>query len=81
MAVCLKLQIHLPGLVQLPKKFKIIRRRKEREYLDESKNSVTFNEDIVNDNPINLAPECEILPKKRGRKPKHVAIDNNCVNF
>ena len=63
MAVCLKLKIHLPGLVQLPKKFKIIRRRKEREYLDESKNGVSFNEDIVNDNPINLAPECEILPK------------------
>jgi hypothetical protein len=36
-AACLKLQTQLPGLVQLPKQFKIIRRHKRRQYLNDSR--------------------------------------------
>ena len=49
-AACLKLQTQLPGLVQLPKQFIIIRRHKRRQYLNDSR---------VEDGNILNEVECE----------------------
>ena len=46
-SACLKQEVHSPGLVQLPKKFKIIRRHKRRQYLNDSREEVV--DDILND--------------------------------
>jgi hypothetical protein len=85
-AACLKQQVHLPGLVQLPKKFKIIRRNKRRQYLNDSREEVV--DDILNDVECDKHPEVDNptlqqspiethdpkdqppKQKKRGRKPK-----------
>ncbi len=36
-AACIQTQSNLPGLVQLPKKFKIVRRKKTSRYIDDSR--------------------------------------------
>jgi hypothetical protein len=74
----------LPGLVQLPKKFQIVRRKKTRRYIDDSRVedqiSAVDNQLIE---PISLEtvepvvhvavpiaePITQLAPKKRGRKP------------
>ena len=36
-AACIQTKSNLPGLVQLPKNFKIVRRKKTRRYIDDSR--------------------------------------------
>jgi hypothetical protein len=60
-AACLKQKINLPGLVQLPKKFMTIRRKRLRNYVDESReNSIREDEDIINTNE-----EDQVLQEQR----------------
>jgi len=42
-AACLMNQVNLPGLVQLPKLFKVIRRKKIRQYRDDSRSEEQMN--------------------------------------
>ena len=42
-AACLMNQVNLPGLVQLPKLFKVMRRKKIRQYRDDSRNEEQMN--------------------------------------
>ena len=83
-AACILTQSSLPGLVQMPKKFRIIRRKKNRQYRDDSRDEdQMMTEDVRSDEPIALSvavdepiivAEAEAIvqtePKKRGRKPK-----------
>ena len=84
-AACMQQEISLPGLVQLPAKFKIIRRKKNREYRDDSRDQeqldIIAEEVVVTSDPLTVQTlqtqiETEIqhqVPKKRGRKPKQGA--------
>ena len=79
-AACLKIKVFLPGLVQLPKKFQIIRRRKNRQYRDDSRNSDNIDADliaiaeIIENHAVIVEAEPQVV-KKRGRKPK-ATVDN-----
>ena len=87
----LKLKIYLPGLVQLPKKFMVIRRKKHRNYVDESRENSSLEVDgdgVEDDTRGDTVQEDQQLqppvqPKKRGRKPKNaneiVAEDNEPI--
>jgi hypothetical protein len=48
-AACIQTRSNLPGLVQLPKKFKIVRRKKNRRYIDDSRDEEQM---LVVDNQI-----------------------------
>ena len=50
LAACRMNQVYLPGLVQLPKLFKVIRRKKIRQYRDDSLNEEQMN--AVEEQPI-----------------------------
>ena len=76
-AACMQNNIGLPGMVQLPKRFLVVRRRNKRNYINESINdgvetteitpttTPTDEETLVESVEPTVPPE----PKKRGRKP------------
>jgi hypothetical protein len=79
-AACLVTQTYLSGLVQLPKLFKVIRKRKIQRYRDDSR----VCEEIVQEVEPIVEPVAESItepiaeqiaeinvPKNRGRKPKN----------
>jgi uncharacterized Zn finger protein len=82
-AACLKLKIYLPGLVQLPKKFMVIRRKKHRNYVDDSRENSALEVDGVEDDTTDQQLQPPVQPKKRGRKPKNaneiLAEDNEPI--
>ena len=81
--------IGLPGMVQLPKRFQVVRRRNKRNYINESINdgvetteiatttTTTLTDEVVEPLVERLEPLVEptVPPeqKKRGRKPKQPA--------
>jgi hypothetical protein len=82
-AACLQNKISLPGLEQLPKKFKLLRRKKRNNYINES----VEEEDLVQAHEQPLVSEIQEQPTievavqepikpKRGREPKTVTNTN-----
>jgi uncharacterized Zn finger protein len=80
-AACIQTRSNLPGLVQLPKKFKIVRRKKTRRYIDDTRDEeqmLAVDNQIIE--PISLEsavpvvhvavpfsePITQIAPKKKG---------------
>jgi hypothetical protein len=63
----LKLQTQLPGLVQLPKQFKITRRHKRRQYLNDSREE---DGNILNE------VECENGLESENSPSEHVPNEN-----
>ena len=82
-AACLHKNVSLPGLVQLSKKFKIVRRRRMRQYLEVSdvdSAGVEISEQVqveqeshpYEEEALNVA--IQPMKTKRGRKPKSTVV-------
>ena len=81
-AACLQNKISLPGLEQLPKKFKLVRRKKRNNYINDSLEEEDLVQaqaqeqplvSIVQEQPFTEAVVQEPIEKekkRRGRKPK-----------
>jgi hypothetical protein len=77
--------IGLPGMVQLPKRFQVVRRRNKRNYINESINDdvetteITTNttttpmDEVLEPIVASVEPMVPSEPKKRGRKPNQPA--------
>jgi hypothetical protein len=71
-AACLMTKTFLHDLVQLPTLLEVIRKRKIRQYRDDSRVDEELVDPIVEPAPESMAEAIgeQIDPKKRGRKPK-----------
>ena len=79
-AACISEKISLSCLVQLPNKFKIIRRQKNRNFTDDSRSQEQMEAAMVEIPPIPIVIESQVnLPKKRGRKPKQTGESSSQI--
>jgi len=84
--------IGLPGMVQLPKRFQVVRRRNKRNYINESINDdvetteITTNttttpmDEVLEPIVASVEPMVPSEPKKRGRKPNQPAASQQQVD-
>jgi hypothetical protein len=80
-AACMQNNIGLPGMVQFPKRFQVVRRRSKRNYINESINdgvetteittntTTTPTDEVLEPLVESVEPTVPPEPKKRGRKP------------
>jgi hypothetical protein len=84
-AACMQNNTSLPGMVQLPKRFQVVRRRNKRNYINDSINDdvetteITTNttttpmDEVLEPIVASVEPTVPSEPKKRGRKPNQPA--------